>query len=670
MNEATLKHSPKDWAIFFVVPIGLGALMLILGLGHFGIWDPWELEIAESVRSAFEGQAQKSPWLLRELLLYWSYGFFGFHEWVGRLPLFVSGLLLLVTQWALLFYFVSMRAAFVSTLIALSTPLFLLNSRQMMGSSVAVLGQSLLFFALMLLGFTNWYANKKRALIVGLFLFFALGVAVSSQGVLLGVIPPALAVFVSQLVAPHRDKNRFVFLASFASVLALLVLKVGWSVLQDRSFFSWWLGGAAQGLQPPGFDKVAELIFHAFMPWSALLPASVLLFFSSKHSEQEGDAVAMGENALRLSLLLWFVFSCAANLLFSSRYGHTLQIPIVPLSSLTALFLLWSMDRRQTSLFVVVTTALLCLLLIRDIALYPESPLLALGLPNMHVPESYNPRKWWAALLLLFAMLSVFTWGTSFSIVRPAWGAPYRLMQKQWRASLGNKLWLGVFALAYLAVCALGLLSFLIPTRLPLAVLAIKALRAACLLPLVIALGVAGFQATAWFFSKLGRARFIAPLFAGLLLGVYLSQVYTPQVSAHFSPRQVYATFLSLSKAKEALAVYRVDATSGKYYAGREPETLSKEAELLNYLQSKSRVWVVLPSDEFAKIDRLFRKQQHKHLFLAHASSAKIYLASNKAISGVKNENPLLYSVRKTAPKVQFPVGKTFGDRIELVGYN
>ncbi|HJL38207.1 MAG TPA: glycosyltransferase family 39 protein, partial [Polyangiaceae bacterium LLY-WYZ-15_(1-7)] len=118
-----------------LVLTGLAALVLF-GIGQFGIWDPWELNAADLARDLLAGEAAESkrapltPWLTAR-----SFGVFGVHEWSGRLPVALGGLLAIVAAAGWAWRFAGRRAALYAALVAGTSPLLLFNARQMLGDA-------------------------------------------------------------------------------------------------------------------------------------------------------------------------------------------------------------------------------------------------------------------------------------------------------------------------------------------------------------------------------------------------------------------------------------------------------------------------------------------------------------------------------------------------------
>src|SRR4051812_49896204 len=89
MNGQTWKQSGAVWGL---ATCGFIALVLLARISAFGIWDPWELGSADAARKIASGQsdgtASASIWIVSR-----GFALFGIHEWAGRLPIAICGIL-------------------------------------------------------------------------------------------------------------------------------------------------------------------------------------------------------------------------------------------------------------------------------------------------------------------------------------------------------------------------------------------------------------------------------------------------------------------------------------------------------------------------------------------------------------------------------------------------
>ncbi len=70
------------------------SLLTVWGIWSFGIWDPWELEVADAARTLLEsGRDASTHSPLSTSLVAAAFELFGVHDWSGRLPGVLAALL-------------------------------------------------------------------------------------------------------------------------------------------------------------------------------------------------------------------------------------------------------------------------------------------------------------------------------------------------------------------------------------------------------------------------------------------------------------------------------------------------------------------------------------------------------------------------------------------------
>lgn len=139
--ELSRKKSLTASVFAFAFP----ALILLIGISAFGIWDPWELATADEARQFSLGrdvELTRAP--LRARLIGIAFKVFGVHEWSGRTPMVLCGLLALGAGYLLAKRFSDTRTAAYAAIVAGTTPIFLFNSRQMLGHSIGFAAQALI----------------------------------------------------------------------------------------------------------------------------------------------------------------------------------------------------------------------------------------------------------------------------------------------------------------------------------------------------------------------------------------------------------------------------------------------------------------------------------------------------------------------------------------------
>lgn len=648
--------------------LAIAALVLVISLprlSSFGIWDPAELEAADTARKLIEGKAVGAVASGPRLA---SYGFslLGVDEWTGRLPLALAGIAAALAAYGLCRFVSDRRAALYAAMVAASSPLFVLNARLMLGATPSFALQGAIALC-GLIAMSERVTQKQRggALLAAL---TAAVISVRVDGALQGALPPLLALAAAALF-DGRLRKRPIEGGALLLVALSLVGLVAHAMWIDPAEHSVWLGGGAQGGQPPAYDIALERIIHAFAPWSALLPLALARFVLAQPEATELDEKASDARFAGTLLVAWIALGYAAQTLFLSRYGKEAAfLPLVALACAVGLFLR-DFERLPGGHWpIAVTAMLLAMLLVRDYALYPIAPVHALGLADFKAPEGFNPRAAWGLVLGLFAGVSLLAFGAPPQD-QLALREPYAFLKQSWRRSIGHKVWWLLLALALASLLAFGALAW-VPGAAKLSTQARKVGKALGFVPFLVPMGIAGLQLAVFLFGRLGTKRPWAVLVAGAIAGLYTAHGFMPKLSAHFSPRDVYETYNTLAHDGEPLIEYRVGSRAAAYYAQGSVEEVDSLTALLRKLEASERVWAVIPSDELASIDRMFRRKAKRHLFGADMRSGRVMLVANQKIGGRQDENPLAKAVTNSEPKPQFPAHAIFEGKIELLGYD
>ncbi|MEO0322632.1 MAG: glycosyltransferase family 39 protein [Myxococcota bacterium] len=657
----------RRWA---AASLGVGALILCGGLGAYGIWDPWELDAAELARNP-EGPLGAPP--LAGWLVGASLGLFGVHEWAGRLPGALAGLAALATTFVLARRVTDAKGAAYAVAIAVSTPLLVLHSRHMFGQAPMLAATALLGWTTAELAFQAPRGRRLALLLAGFALGY--GLALLSGGALLAVVPPLLA---ATLVRGLRgslpagaDRLPALVVGVTGVVTLLLVVQ---AIAGDAGAYDAWRGGTPRGGQPPSFDHGLELFFHAAAPFSALaLLAMVRLLgpVAATAQETDDDGALRARRETRLFLVLWPAFAYGAWTVFVSRYGAATFSGLVPVAVAVATLCrdVEESDRPWWPELVVV--GLLAVLVVRDYALFPDSPLRGLDLEGLSVPdkEVFNPAGIWAALMgfVLLALTLGFGSrpGTPF-----AWPPVRAFLREQWARGGGHRAWVSLLALLSGGTLLAGLAAFVAPTAMGLTTFGVRLLRALFFLTPAALIVVALIPNALALGGRLGRHRLAPLVLGGVLFGAYTAFGFQPALSQHLSPRLVYDRYNELRAPEATLLEYRAGGRASAYYAEGEVEAVKTSGELLGKLQGDERAWAIVPTDELASLDRTFRKRRREHLWVADARSATLTLVTNEPVEGRENENFLTEVVLQELPELEHEVGGVFDGKIELAGYD
>lgn len=648
------------WLERLVVAVVL--LLIVWGIGSYGMWDPWELGKAEAARQLLEGNVARTEQLrLSTRLISTAFGAFGVHAWSGRLPGVLAGLLTCWLAFVLIRTAESRRAAVTAIVVLASTPAFLLGVHLLMGSAVEVAAQS--WVGVAAIGAISTHNTPIRK--AGYYVLFGAGVIVSAlaSGVLLGPLPPVLAVATWSLVSEGGERADALGRWIFPAAAVVSIVGIARAVALDAPEAGLWLGGGSVGGNPPTYDKALEVLFHGLAPWSAVLPVAAASTLAPKPSRDD-QAQSLG-----WILFLWAAFAFVSWTLFASRYGTPPYLALVPLTALVAIWMTEVSEEPVARWPAAVIVVLLMGLLIRDYALYPESPLRALGADDLAVPDVYDPKRWWAFLFVIQAVVLALFLVSHEGVPRPCPRRVVRWFRRQWSSGWAARVWM-LLGGWLLAICfVFGLMCLVLDLRI--ASLLVRVGRVAFFLPFVLAALVFGLPWLRHAYGKLRAAGIFPVLLGGLSVGAFLVLSFQPALSQHFSPKQVYDAYVELTaEDHEPLAVYRVQSTAAYYYTSVPIEQIENEAEALAFLGRAGRRWVVMPAEQLPQLDRSYRQKTGKHLYVADARSARLLLIASVPVEGRPNASFLEAAVLREAPDVQHRVTANYQDRIELVGYD
>jgi hypothetical protein len=555
----------------------------------------------------------------------------------------------------------SQRAGVIAIAVIASTPLFLLNARLVMGDSIAVFAQT--WVGLAAIAVCGGPDRAPRTLAHYVLLGLGFAVSTHTSGVLLGPLPPVLAVAAWTLLSDDTGRGNRIARWLFPVAAIVLVLGVIRVASLDDPNFSLWLGGGAVGGNPPTFDKAAELVFHGFAPWSAALPVAAIWALVPR-STRSADA-----QSVAWMLLLWAAFAFVSWTVFASRYGTPPYLALVPLAGLVSIWLADVSGERVVRWPAAVVIALLVGLLIRDYALYPDSPLRSLAVEGLNVPDVYNPRGAWALLLSIAGGLLCLTLVSHEGLARPDPRGSVRWFRAQWDAGGAQRGWLLLGTLLFAACFSFGLMCLVLDLRI--ASVVVRVGRAALLVPFVLAALVFGLPWLRYAYGQLGDRRVFPALGGGLAVGAFVALSFQPALSQHFSPKPVYDAYAELTDGRpDPLASYKVPSTAARYYTSAPIEEITAQADLVRFLREGGQRWAVIRADDLPGLNRAYRRKTGEHLYVADARSARLLLIAAKPIDGRPNESFIANAVLTEVPEAQHTVGANFEDRVELVGYD
>ncbi len=177
---------------------------------------------------------------------------------------------------------------------------------------------------------------------------------------------------------------------------------------------------------------------------------------------------------------------------------------------------------------------------------------------------------------------------------------------------------------------------------------------------------------TAWLLRlrRIGTYGLHAALCVGGLFGLFLSWVYTPALSEHFSYRNVFQSYFDHRKGDEPLGVMGIPGSGPEYYAHGPYQKLAGRPDVVSLLERPERVFAIAPASELCAVHQASGAQQFGYHVLDDRNS-RFLLLTNHLAAGEHDQNPLLTAVTRTPPgNIQHPLSANFENKIELVGYD
>jgi len=616
------------------------ACIALFGIASLGIWDPWELGPAG-------GATLASDLLARG-------------ELAARFPNALGGLLLAALTYGALQATVGNPAGAIGVTVLASTPLFLLNARLAMGDASGMAAQA--WVGVTALGASASHMPKSRR--VGLYALLALGITTSAalSGVLLGPLPPLLAVAVWGIISRGRGQS-VVARWLYPLVSVFLVAGVIHAVVRDSPEPTVWLGGGAVGGDPPTWDEALVRVFHGFAPWSTALP--VALGWAMRPSKVRS---ARAQRAAAV-FVLWLGFGFASWTVFASRYGTPPWLATLPLGAVVALWLAELGGSRKPHWPAAVTVALLSGLLIRDYALYPESALRVLAGDAIGVPEEVQLTSSWATVFACANGLLCLFLVSPTTTPRPKVHDTIRWLREQQHAPWPRRGWILLLASLLGACIVFGAMCWILD--LPIASVVLRGGRVAFFTPLALAALIFGLPWAQHLFGRLGRFRMHAALVGGLVFGAFVALRFQPALGRHFSPKPVFEAYATLADSDaEPLVAYRTPTAAARYYTEAQIQEIEERDALIDYLRGADQRWAVIPADELGRVDRAYRRATGHHVYVADARSARLLLVAANPLPNRPNQSFIAAMVYEEPPAIEHEVTARFEDRVELLGYD
>jgi hypothetical protein len=455
-------------------------------LSKSGLWDPYELNVADMARRiafnlyhagglALEGADNSLPHLndlgrpqLPFLSVAVGFRLFGLHEWAGRLPLAIWGLAGVLATYAFVARLFDRRAGAYAALALSSMPLYFVQARSILGDICAMAGLAMAFGGLAVAAFDRDEQGPTAAARRWPWLLMAvvgLVVGFESRGGLLGVGVPTLGVGVGWAVSRVSTSRRWPDPFGDAMGVASLVIGGVMAILAARVIaapethdLSPWVGGMLH-VQPkyPTFDFYIAEIGHALAPWSAFLPFAFGRLLLAAHGKT--GPIAERESLGRLAVLVGATIALVAHGYLAARMD-LIAFSGPALCAVACAVAIRDFERgARASIAVGLGTLLLAAVLHHDFHELPEKAYQAFGVTGATFPESFKNTAlnvWWV-VLGGFALCAFFTWVEGEAKRRPFEPAGYVSVLRALRDAYD-----GIFATGYFAVSGGAVLAALL----------------------------------------------------------------------------------------------------------------------------------------------------------------------------------------------------------------
>jgi hypothetical protein len=659
--RAALSRVPTwAWALAFALAICLPRL------GASGFWDPSELKLAEQARDiarsnhlfdpTVEGKYAARPPLELSLAAL-GIRIFGASELGARLPFALSAIIaLLAIYWAgagLL----RKRAGLLAVLALGTTPLFVLEARQLTSDAPLLAALALTVGAL---GRYAWPADGRRRmrdLVLGL---VGLGAGLLTGGAMSGVVLPLLALTLALVIGGGLIPVADAGVADGTGPLA--APGVGPDVAAERSFAtSTWRPGAR------GFFAFAALAVAA----AVLLAVGLGHVVAGKYSWLVGGVPRSGAPAHSFEALVrelgFGLFPWSAVAVFA------LARPLIRLDADGAGGGQPGSSRTNPRLAFVELYLLLfagmgyALSSYRDIvvgqARYEALPAIALAIGAFldEALEGLRPEPV-AGLLMATGTMIV---ARDFYLAPEDLASVHLFEKVRWPANVA----VGELILTIGLLAALGVYAGLaLRTR----AVAQTAEPASPEAP-----GGGKPRGKAARASLLaGRYGLQGAIAVALFFAFFLAQVIVPALSTHLSFKPVLESYARFAKHGEKIGRYRVEGHGSTFYSKENLVDLPTQDRVVNFMRDPERVFALVAAGELAPLDSAFKQAQIPY-YVVDGTSSRFLLLSNRLDAGERDQNPLLKDVwmppagspdAKPPWKWRVPISATFDNSIELIG--
>ncbi len=436
-NESSDEPTGPAWLpLTLAIATPILFFFILPPLTKSGLWDPYELNVADLARRvalnlhdasslALEATDNSLPHLNdlgRPQLPFTSialgFKYFGLHEWAGRAPLALWGVLGVVLTYGWVARLVDRRAGVFAAVALTSMPLFFVHARTMLGDIVQMTAFAAIFggFAVGVFGQRPGERDTRMAWL----LIAGLGCLAGfyTRGAFIGVGMPALGVAAAYLINVANDQ-KFDAVSHASGAVATgvgfaftyLGLKAIGAEHATDSTVVW----AGTLLKPPThyptFDFIIGHVAPSLAPWSAFAPFAIGRLFASPKTARP-DAFTR-ESQTRLVLLLGAAIALVAHGWMAARADLITFSAPACIAAVCAVALRDYERGAHPSLAVGVGTAVLLGCMHHELHNLPEKAFQAFSVAaGATFPESFKAKsiELWTIVLVGFAGISFLTW--------------------------------------------------------------------------------------------------------------------------------------------------------------------------------------------------------------------------------------------------------------------
>lgn len=641
--------SNRWWSLTAVV--ALASVLLFVGLGRSGYWEPHEVGVVTSLVRNEESKATEQPAAkpaasdaakpgqhaqaqpcpppsaplpLSTRIASVGETFFGTGEMGTRAPLALLGLLVVLLTWLVTRLYFGARAGLLAAVVALSFPAILFGSRQLTGAMPSVIGATMAVTGMVVLAWPPRGAPPLYSLLGALLAALGLFVGYESSGLLLGVAVPATAVALAGLAVTVAAMQRWrrhgelggeaVRVAAITAVVGAVA--IGAVLVFVRAVFDW---------LPAGTDD-REILGHTLVPCVGATKAAMGSWRGTGDLEVNFDALL---EQVAFGAFPWVALAPIAigRLAFADGVDRKTLAGYALFAWTSLTWLVGGVIERKVGA-----------------VLYPALPGLAIGIGAWlaerwpTTSDDAQDQRAPAPLVALFVALAAIVLGKDI-VAFPDVFTGLEVAGGTYTFPPGLHLHVAmiVFALFFAAASFAG-----------------------------IAMDRPG-PVNTWP-QRVARWGLPAALAVSIVMALFLSQVWTPLLSRKLSSRRTFDVLGEVRKSGEKLGILGQLGDGPKLYAGTDAVVLPNRNDLYKFLAGPERVFALVPDTDLCTIHNAAPSQGFDY-FVLDDQNAKHLLISNRLGSGERDRNRLARTIVRSRPTdLGTPVSVNFEDQLELIG--